>query len=367
MCLRALQIAALNQERLDDILDGVARLRQRRRHGLNADRAAAVIHRDGGEITPVHGVKASGINLERAQRVVGNGAIDRSGIRRGCKIADPPQQPPGNARRAAGAARDFVGAIRRHADLEHAGAAGDDLFQLFHGIEIQPHRNAEAVAQRIGQQPRARGGADQREFCQLDLDRARCRSLADNQIELEILHRRIQHFLDRGAEAMDFVDEQNITLFEIGEKCRKIAGLGDDRPGGGAKADTKFARHDLRQRGLAEAGGADEQHMVQRLAAFTGRLDEDRKIGARLRLADEFGQQLRAQRGVADIVGAALRRDDAGGRGHAAILARGARLSSPLRGRDEQGGGSRDARNALHVSKIEKSLVFTSPVPSAPA
>src|SRR6266516_1246763 len=75
---RALQIAALNQERLDDILDGVARLRQRRRHGLHADRSAAVIHRDGGEITPVHGVKASGINLERAQRAVGNGAIDRS-------------------------------------------------------------------------------------------------------------------------------------------------------------------------------------------------------------------------------------------------------------------------------------------------
>src|SRR6266704_383430 len=61
---RALQIAALNQERLDDILDGVARLRQRRRHGLNADRAAAAIHRDGGEIPPAHSVKASGINLE---------------------------------------------------------------------------------------------------------------------------------------------------------------------------------------------------------------------------------------------------------------------------------------------------------------
>src|SRR6266705_5675834 len=50
---RALQIAALNQERLDDILDGVARLRQRRRHGLNADRAAAVIHCDSAEVAPV--------------------------------------------------------------------------------------------------------------------------------------------------------------------------------------------------------------------------------------------------------------------------------------------------------------------------
>ncbi len=74
---------------------------------------------------------------------------------------------------------------------------------------------------------------------------------------------------------------------------------------------------DLRQRGLAEAGRADEQHVVQRLAALARRLDEDREVLARLRLADEFGQRLRAQRGVADIIGAALGRDDAGRRGHA--------------------------------------------------
>src|SRR6202040_2021879 len=54
----ALQIAALDQKRLDDVLDRIARLRQRRRHGLDADRAAAVVHRDGGEITPVHGVES---------------------------------------------------------------------------------------------------------------------------------------------------------------------------------------------------------------------------------------------------------------------------------------------------------------------
>ena len=40
---RALQEALLDQERLDDVLDRVARLRQRRRERLDADRAAAVI------------------------------------------------------------------------------------------------------------------------------------------------------------------------------------------------------------------------------------------------------------------------------------------------------------------------------------
>ena len=115
---------------------------------------------------------------------------------------------------------------------------------------------------------------------------------------------------------MDFVDEQDVALFEIGQKCGEIAGLGDHGAGGGAKADAELARDDLRQRGLAEAGRTDEQHMIERLAALARGLDEDREILARLRLADELRQQLRTQRGVADIIGAALGRDDAGGRGH---------------------------------------------------
>ena len=110
---------------------------------------------------------------------------------------------------------------------------------------------------------------------------------------------------------MDFVDEQNIALFEIGQQRRKVAGFRNHGPGGGAKADAELARHDLRQRGLAEAGGTDEQHVVERLVALARRLDEDRQILARLRLADELAEQLRAQRSVADIVGTALGGDDA--------------------------------------------------------
>ena len=50
--------------------------------------------------------------------------------------------------------------------------------------------------------------------------------------------------------------------------------------------------------------------MVERLVTFPRGLDEDREVFPRLRLPYEFGQQLRAQRSVADIVAAALGRDD---------------------------------------------------------
>ena len=99
----------------------------------------------------------------------------------------------------------------RHADAEHARARDDDQFQLLLGIKIQPHRNAEAVAQRIGEQTRARRRADQRERREIDLHRARRRPLADDEVELEVLHRRIEDFLDRRIEPVDFVDEQHVA------------------------------------------------------------------------------------------------------------------------------------------------------------
>src|ERR1700694_3985069 len=43
---RALQIAALDQERLDDVLDGVARLGKRGRERLDPDGSAGVMHGD---------------------------------------------------------------------------------------------------------------------------------------------------------------------------------------------------------------------------------------------------------------------------------------------------------------------------------
>ncbi len=247
----ALDEALLDQIRLDDVFDGVARLRQRRGDGVDADRTAAVVERDIGEITPVHGVEPRGIDFERRQRAVGDLAVDRLRAVDMGEVAHAPQQTPRDARRAARAPCDLVGAIRSHAQAQHARAARDDQFQLRLGVEVQPHRNAEAVAQRIGQEPGARGGADQRERRKVDLHRARRRSLADDEVELEVLHRRVEDFLDRRIEPVDLVDEQHVARFEVGQQRGEIAGLGDYRPGGGTEVDAQFARHDLRQRGLA--------------------------------------------------------------------------------------------------------------------
>jgi len=100
---------------------------------------------------------------------------------------------------------------------------------------------------------------------------------------------------------VDFIDEQDVTIFQRGQLPGKIAGLGNHRAGRRAEVDPQFPRHDLRQRRLAEARRANEQHMVQRIAARFRSLDEHLHVRPRRRLPDEFGQCLRPDRGI-DIV-----------------------------------------------------------------
>ena len=88
---------------------------------------------------------------------------------------------------------------------------------------------------------------------------------------------------------MDFVDEEHVALFEIGQQRGEIARLCDHRTGSRAEVDAEFARHDLRQRGLAETRRADEQHMIERFLARARGVDKDGQISTRLLLADEFG------------------------------------------------------------------------------
>ena len=149
---------------------------------------------------------------------------------------------------------------------------------------------------------------------EVDLDRARRRPLADDEVELVVLHGGIEDLLHRRVEAVDLVDEEDVAVLQVGEQRGEVAGLGDDRAGGGAEADAQLARHDLGERGLAEARRPREQHVVERVAARLGRLDEHLEVGARLLLADELAQQLRPQRRLR-VVGLALGpRDEAGRR-----------------------------------------------------
>ena len=75
---------------------------------------------------------------------------------------------------------------------------------------------------------------------QVQTMRARARSLADDDVELVILHRRIEDFFDVGLKPVNLVDEQHVAKFEIRQNGGEIAFELDQRAGGGAEIARPF-------------------------------------------------------------------------------------------------------------------------------
>ncbi len=183
--------------------------------------------------------------------------------------------------------------------------------EVFHRIEREPFDHAEPRPHRRGEEPEAGRRADQREAFHRHRQRLRVRSVAEPDVDAEVLHRRVEEFLELRPEAVDLVDEQHVAGAEAGEQADEVAGPLQHRTRGGAALDAHLARDQHRQRGLAEARGAEEEDVVERLAAPTCRVDRDLQRGADLLLPDELVEPRRAQRRLgASLVG--KRR----GRGH---------------------------------------------------
>src|ERR1700736_4125716 len=69
---RALNKALLDQERLDYLLDDVALVAERRRYRLDPDRAAGVVLGNAAQVTPVHAVEATPIDIKPLQSRIGD-------------------------------------------------------------------------------------------------------------------------------------------------------------------------------------------------------------------------------------------------------------------------------------------------------
>jgi hypothetical protein len=144
--------------------------------------------------------------------------------------------------------------------------------------------------------PAARGGADEREARDREPHAAGVGPLVDHDVEPEVLHRRVEVFLDGLRDAVDLVDEQDVALLEVGEQAGEVAGLLDDGAGGDAHVAAELVAEDEGEGGLAEAGRAGEQDVVERLAAALGGADHDLQALDGLELAGEIGERQRPQR-----------------------------------------------------------------------
>ena len=164
------------------------------------------------------------------------------------------------------------------------------------GVVVQSIHGAEARPQRRGHQRQPCGGTHEREARQIQADGTSRRPFADHDVERVLFHRRIQDFLDHTAEAVNLIDEQDISGAQAGENCRQISGPLNGRSGGHLDADAHLVGNDVGQRGLAQSRRPVEKNMIERVTAATRRADQDLEVLLELALTNDFGQGARPQR-----------------------------------------------------------------------
>ena len=240
----------------------------------------------------------SGVDLEELQRLEGDLDGDLAGVAHLGDVADATKDPVGDARRAARAARDLLGGDVRDRDAEDSARPPHDGRQLGRLVVRQPEGHAEAVTKRRGQQAGARGRADKSEGRQVERERPGRRPLADDDVQPEVLERRIEDLLDRRVEPVDLVDEQHIARLERGQDRRQVALALDRRSRDGAQAGAELLPDDVGKARLAEAGRAHQQYVIESLVPCLRCRERDVELLLQPLLPDELVESSRPERAV---------------------------------------------------------------------
>src|SRR5258708_3200411 len=275
--------------------DGVGFLAHRRGEALDAYRAAVELVDDRGKDRAVHAIEPAGIDFEQFERTECDLATyDRRGVDLR-KIADAAQQPISDTQRATRAPGNLMRTLVIEMYAQQTRRSADDFRQLGGIIEIQMIVLPKAIAERRTQETRSGGRADQRKRLHREAHRAGAGPLADDDVELEILHRGIKDFLDLASQAMNLVNEENIAFIEVVDDGGEVAGALDRGSRGGPQVDTEFARDDVCERSLAESGGSGKEHVVEHFTALTRRGDRHPEDFLEPILADEIAERSRGQ------------------------------------------------------------------------
>ena len=97
-------------------------------------------------------------------------------------------------------------------------------------VVVEAGLQREARAERRREQAAAGGGADEGERCNVESQRLRRATVANDDVNRAIFHCGIEHLFDRSAEAVDLVNEEHLSWREVGENRRHLSAVLDGWP-----------------------------------------------------------------------------------------------------------------------------------------
>ena len=310
--------ALLDEERFIDLLHRTAVLANGCGDGVDAHWAATELIDDGEQDLIVYLVQTVAVDVQRLECHPCDTQVDASVALHLGKITHTAQQGIGDTRRAAAAAGYLAGGLYIYGEPQDAGTAGDDLLQRGGIVVFQVQVDAEAGTERCRKQSAARGGSDEGEGVQVDLNTASRGPLVYHDVDAIVLHGRVEILLHDGREAMNLIDEEHIVRLQTGQDACQVSGLVQHRTAGELESHAQLVGNDIAQGGLAQSWRAMKQRMVERLATITSCLHEDAKVVHHLLLSAEILKAQGAQ-GIlkvlllhpsffADVKGASLMR-----------------------------------------------------------
>ena len=180
---------------------------------VEADRAAAELVDDRPQQLAIDFVEPVLVDLEQLQRRVRDLERDRAVGAHLRVVADAPQQPVGDARRAARPPRDLGARPRRRSARSRIRAERRTISSRSRRrVELEPVRRCRSAPAAARSAARSRVVAPISVNCSSGtFTDPRARALADHDVELVVLERRIEDLLDRRRHPVDLVDEQHLA------------------------------------------------------------------------------------------------------------------------------------------------------------
>src|SRR5262249_56156376 len=124
-------------------------------------------------------------------------------------VGDRARQAVGDPRGPTRAPRQFGAGLSVELEVEDARRSADDPLQLGLGVEVEPVDGAEPVAHGATEQALTGGGAYARESRKLEAHRAGACALAGDEVESQVLERRVARLLAQLVQPGDLGDAED--------------------------------------------------------------------------------------------------------------------------------------------------------------